>query len=161
MEKVSFTEVARARLRLKNRGLTLSDSACRNANVDDLAKLTREIITGETGWRVIDDFQRLLEAPSTADVWFPSLGVQKQDSVELLLIGVADAYRRLVMPYECLPWQLFQVVGQEPTVALETLKTLRQQHRTCSMCIDPMFSQALGKKKISSTVYCLRSKYDS
>ena len=143
MDRVSFAEVARSRLRLRSRGLELKESRCQHhMNPKNVAELTIDIMTGVSGWKVIDEFQQYLEAPSEDPMWHHELGVRKRDCVSLLVIGAADAYRRLILPSQCLPWRLFTVVNQSPPDALATMRQLKTTYTGCTHCMDPLFAQA-------------------
>ena len=141
MDEVSYTETAQNRFRLKSIGLELPESKCPSTR-GQVAELSLNILTGGAGKTAIAEYLQLLESPATADNWFADLGVSKHDSLPLLLIGICEAWRRLVLPYTCCPWQLLQVVRMDVDNALDFLVSLNKQHCRCPRCRDPMFAEA-------------------
>ena len=96
---------------LKRKGLTMTDSEC-TVDHAGLVNLNLRLLSGAAAKEAIADFQCMLDAPETDDVWYSALGVQKGPSVIMILMGIADTYRRLVLPSECLPWQMFSLLQE-------------------------------------------------
>ena len=144
MDKVGFLETCRARFRLRMRGLKLPlpHSQCQHSGLNEIVALALDIIQGRAGRGVIADFGRMLAAPPNDVLWHTHLGLRKADCVDLLLIGAADGFRRLVLPYMCQPWQLFSTVNQSVDAALASFQALRAQNAACEKCQDPMFAKA-------------------
>ena len=139
MDKMSFLETVRSRYRMRLSGLALPESKCTRSTQDDMVDLGLEVFLGRAGRAVVAEFgEMLLTAPDDI-IWH---GLDKRDCVELLLISGADSFRRLVLPFACLPWQLFGAVKQAPEAAFATLQALTRQHGQCPKCADPMFSKA-------------------
>ena len=138
---------------MKQQGLCLPNSKCQHSNTEAIVKLNLEVLSGEAGRTAVAGFCDMLLAPPNDEAWFPQLGIlTKASCLDLLFLGAADAYRRLVMPYGCLPWNMLRIVRQSPHAALATLKALQQQYRSCGHCIDPVFSQAASQHLEAS--YC-------
>ncbi|CAE7227113.1 unnamed protein product [Symbiodinium sp. CCMP2592] len=108
-----------------------------------VVEMNLNILTGGAGKTAIAEYWQLLRSPATANNWFADLGVSKNDSLPLLLIGVCEAWRRLVLPYTCLPWQLLLVTRMDVDGALDFAVSLQRQHCGCPRCSDPMFAEVL------------------
>ena len=111
MDLLSFADTVRSRIKLKSKGLRLSDTEC-TMTPQDLIRLNRKLLTGEAAREIICDFQCMLDAAESDDVWYASLGVRKPECITMLLIGIADTWRRLVLPSQCLPWQVFTLLDE-------------------------------------------------
>ena len=140
MDQVSYVEVAQTRLRLRSSGLELRESRCQQ-NRAEVALMNLQLVTGGTGNNVADGYCNLLQLPQSHPVWCSDLGVSKQDCLPLLFVGACDGWRRLVLPYDCMPWQLLKVLSMEPAAALDFAADLQKQHCRCSRCRDSGFSQ--------------------
>eukprot|EP00439_Symbiodinium_sp_Y106_P065793 s1996_g10.t1 len=127
MDQVSYAETAQTRLRLKSIGLELPGSKCPSSR-DEVIEVNLNILIGGAGQGAIAEYRKLLESPATADNWFADLGVSKDDSLPLLLIGICEAWRRLVLPYSSLPWQLLRVARMDVDDALDLVAALQKQH---------------------------------
>ena len=141
MDQVSYAETAQTRLRLKSIGLELPGSKCPSSR-DEVIEVNLNILIGGAGQGAIAEYRKLLESPATADNWFADLGVSKDDSLPLLLIGICEAWRRLVLPYSSLPWQLLRVARMDVDDALDLVAALQKQHCSCPRCSDPMCAEA-------------------
>ncbi|CAE7274608.1 unnamed protein product [Symbiodinium sp. CCMP2592] len=83
----------------------------------------------------------MLTTPPSDVTWYNHLGLGKASCVELLMIGAADGYRRLVLPYMCQPWQLLGVSTSTAASALASMEAQCRQHSNCHECSDPLFSK--------------------
>ena len=155
MHDVSFVEVAQNRLRLRSSGLDLPDSRCHHTR-EEVALLNLRIVSGDAGRHAIDEYFRMLQRPQTDDEWFSDLGVSKQQSLHLMLLALCDAWRRLVLPFEAMPWQLFKVIAMEPAHALDYVCVLRREHYStdCHRCSDELFSEAGCGLSIRFVLFC-------
>ncbi|CAE7247860.1 unnamed protein product [Symbiodinium sp. CCMP2592] len=140
MNTVSFVETVRCRLRMKGRGILKESSKCQDVAPSELMSMSLRILSGAAGWTVVSEYTTLLEAPASDDMWLSDMGLEKQSCVHLLLIGAADAFRRLILPFESLPWSLFKVYNMDDDAAMTSLQSLRLQHRHCELCYDQLFA---------------------
>lgn len=141
MDKMAFLETCRSRFRLRMRGLKLPQSQCTHATLDDIVQLALEVTQGRAGRAVVADFATMLTSPPSDVMWYNQLGLGKASCMELLLIGAADGYRRLVLPFSCQPWQLLGVSTGTPEAALASMEAQCRQHANCDQCSDPLFSK--------------------
>ena len=140
MNTVSLVETVRCRLRMKARGILKASSTCQDVAPSELMSMSLRILSGAAGWTVVSEYTTLLQAPASDDMWLSDMGLEKQSCVHLLLIGAADAFRRLILPFESLPWSLFKVINEDDDAAMTSLHTLRMQHRPCDLCWDQLFA---------------------
>ena len=142
MDKMAFLETCRSRFRLRLRGFEMKESKCTLSTLDDIVELALDVIQGRAGRSVVAEFSKMLTTPCSDAMWYDHLGLGKAGCVELLLIGAADGYRRLVLPFMCQPWQLLGMSTQSPAAALASMEAQRAQHGGCAACMDPLFSKA-------------------
>lgn len=146
MDNVSFVETIRHRTYLRNSGLTLPDSKCR-ATLHDLIDLNRNIISGATGLKAVRAFLTTLQMSDDADVWMPWMTpkLQYRSCFDMMVEAMANAFRRLVFPFQCLPWSLFKIVGMDCPGALNILRSLDVESRSlgCHCCRDPSFAEPI------------------
>lgn len=139
MDQISFVESVRHRLRLRRSGLSLKDSkVCQTEQ--DLAELNLRIICGEEGFRTVNEFYRILTDPSARDrlgLW----GIDVLDCVDSILLGMSDTWRRLVLPFQCQPWQGFRILRMSAEEGLAFLSEEQAKVRNCQSCADTFFFQ--------------------
>ena len=140
MNRVSLLEVAQNRMKLRRLGLALPDSRCASDR-SDVIQMNKELLTGATGWQVVAGYQALLEAPSNGQAWDAAAGLNKSECINLLLMGVCDSWRRLVLTLDALPFQLFQLIQGSESDALCRAESLLRTHGPCDQCCDPLFSK--------------------
>ena len=141
MDHVSYVETVRCRLRLRARGLELAGSKCQLTS-DDLVGLNLKLMTGAAGRQVLAEYLEMLQCPPDSAYW-PAC-VSLQDMAPLLVIGLCDSFRRLVLPYQCLQYQVLQVVDfDDDRAAFKHMIQLAKTHNTCPACQDPYFSKVL------------------
>ena len=140
MNRVSLLEVAQNRIKLRRMGLSLPDSRC-SSDRADVIQMNKDLLTGATGWQVVAGYQALLEAPSHDQVWDAGAGLNKSECINLLLLGICDAWRRLVLTLDALPFQLFQLIEGSESDALRAAETLIRRHGPCDQCCDPLCSK--------------------
>ena len=149
MDEVSLVETIRHRIFLRAQGLQLPNSKC-SASLDDLIQLNYRIISGNAGWAACCDLHQYLEGACDTDRFMPWLGAQKlryEDSFDIVVPALCNAWKRLVFPYETLPWTIFAIAMLEPEAALAKLIQLHQQSccNRCQRCCDPSFALPLFK----------------
>ena len=148
MNEASLVESIRHRVFLRQQGLELLDSKCTKTDAD-LIRLNYELVTGQTGWRAVMEFYDLLRASEDDDCWMPFLTPRLQYSgcFDLIAGAMCNSWRRLVLPYQCLPWGLFHMVYVNTEEAMHCLRDLQvaNQDSGCSGCQDPSFSELLFK----------------
>ena len=143
MDRVSLVETLQSRLRLRRQGLKLPDSQSESSCVpEEVVRLNAEILTGEAGWDCIGAYQELLLTPADVAVWRHDLGVRKEQCLALILLAVCDTFRRLVLPFEAMPYQMFRLLDGNLLEALQLARSMRQQHASCDRCCDPLFAEA-------------------
>ena len=143
MHRVSLVEALQARLRLRRQGLRLPGSQRKGSCVpEEVVRLNAEILTGEAGWDCIGAYSELLDTPADAALWRHDLGVQKEQCLALILLGVCDCFRRLVLPFEAMPYQMFRLLDGTLNDALQLAKSMKRQHGSCDHCRDPLFAEA-------------------
>ena len=141
MDRVSWVETAQARARLKAQGLRLEQSRCA-AGSRDVALMNLQLLSGEAGLEVVAAYDELFRAHQDHDCWYRTLGVRKEDALNLLFLAVGDSWRRLVLPFQCLPWQFLRLVTFDGKEALDFAYACTHQHGTCDRCRDDLFTQA-------------------
>lgn len=136
MDEVSLVETIRHRVFLRCQGLQLPRSKC-TASLDDLIRLNWEIISGKGGWKAVSDFHAMLEAPEDSNCFLPWLGSSKLrygDAVELVVPALCSAWKRLVFPYQALPWKIFDIIWlDDPDSVYAKLSELRADS-VCNRC---------------------------
>ena len=140
MDRVSYVETVRQRLLLRRSGLTLRDSNIQETE-PDLAELNLQLICGEAGIDVIKEFYNMLAESQLSDdmaLW----GVSLEECLNAIITGMSDSWRRLVLPFESLPWKSFRILRMPPNTGLEFLRREHQQTSTCAACGDAFFFQA-------------------
>ena len=140
MDRASFLEAAQTRLKLRRRGLQLPESKC-SQSAEDVVLGNMEMLTGRAGWQALREYHELLLMPDGDEVWQQDLGVRKSACIALILIGVGDTFRRLILPFEGLPYKALTLVEGDPRDALRSAEALRNQHTRCPACSDPLFSE--------------------
>ena len=147
MDRLSLVMVAQRRLQLRRQGLDLPDSQCTMGSAEIIQE-NKRTMTGAAGWRVVDEYYQLLQAPPEATVWRQELGIRKTDCVALLLLGIADSWRRLVLVFEALPFQMFKLLdAADDASALDMAASLQRKHASCENCCDPLFGQEPGRSQ--------------
>ena len=70
--------------------------------------MTLAFLTGEQGYKTVRDYAAMLLAPPEDPMWLPWLpGQLSFEGCYLSLLGcMCDGWRRLVFPFDCLPWSL-------------------------------------------------------
>lgn len=142
MDQVSLVETVRHKVYLRSCGLELPQSSCA-ASEQDLVELNLQVVSGETGWNALCAFHALLEAPEDAECWNPGVHLNFGECFDLVLPAMSNTWRRLVMPYESLPWALFRLVKLDADAALVSLEGLLMQTSQCSKCQDISFSKVV------------------
>ena len=103
------------------------------------------VLSGNRGRDVLREYLTLLQAPADHELWYPDLGVSKQESLQVVFFAITDSWRRLILPFKALQYQLLRLVVMEVEEALDYASVLRAQTRGCDNCKDVMFSQAADK----------------
>ena len=152
MDKLSFVETAQSRLKLRRQGLSLPNSAC-TANAAEVIAGNLDILTGKAGVQTVGEYYALLLTPAGDEVWHQGLGVRKEHCLPLILLAVCDTFRRLILPFETLPYQLFGLADMTPREALERAGSLKRQHGGCEFCRDQLFGEA---QCVNNTLCLLR-----
>ena len=142
MDHISYIESIRHRLRLRRIGLALEESKVTQSE-NDLAHLNLRLVTGEAGFETVTEFYKLFkpdpELQESLAVW----GISLLELVDPVLVGMGDTRRRLVLPYQCQPWQCLKIIRMSGE---DGLLFLRQEHdkvSNCRACADTAFFQAL------------------
>ena len=108
MDELSLAETWRQRWEAKQLGISLDGSKCKDVSADALVSATIDAWTGDTGRRVVDKFTKLLLAPADAALWKPWDSARTHatfdSTAELVLITMADAWRRLVFARDRQPY---------------------------------------------------------
>ena len=144
MDDVSLVEVAQNRAQLRGLGFKLESSGCQYDR-REVARMNLQLLTGETGRKAVDAYTDMLQSPHTSDAWFSQLGVSKQDSLASVFLGLCDAWRRLVLPFQCLPFQFLRIIVYDGSQGLDYAETLAKQTAGCSGCSDRMFSEVFSR----------------
>lgn len=140
MDQISFVESIRHRLRLRRCDLGLQDSSVQHTEAD-LAELNLRLICGEEGFKTVTEFYNIFwnsNIEGYLDVW----GISVIDCVDCILLGMADTWRRLVLPFKCQPWQCFRISRMCADTGLAFLSREQTQVCNCSACADTFFFQA-------------------
>ena len=139
MDRASLMETIRFRLRHRRSGLALEQSHCQQS-ADEFAEMNLQMVSGEAGWDAICEFMRLLVTVETEEL-HRVLNISMEDSMKLIIPAMCDSWRRLVLPYQGLPFQVLKIIRMDPNTGLSFMKTLREQACGCSFCEDRFFSQ--------------------
>lgn len=91
----------------------------------------------------VEDFGRLLLLPAD-DLTVEALGLQgrKREAHSMLLVGLADTWRRMVFRYDDPNWLLFHICELDRDSGMALLDRLAAR-RTCESCLDAFFSRCL------------------
>eukprot|EP00435_Cladocopium_sp_Y103_P046102 s1002_g13.t1 len=111
MDQISLVESIRHRLRMRRCGLGLADSQVQHTE-EDLAELNLRLISGEEGCKTVANFCSILLSPnmgSQLGVW----GIPVLECVDSILLGMADTWRRTVLPFQCQPWQCLRIARMD------------------------------------------------
>ena len=109
MDELSLADTQRSRLQGKQLGIRLAGSACADLEESAVVNATIEAFTGRAGARVVSRFTEMLLAPPDAPHWRPWQGARRnatfESSAELVLVTMADAWRRLVFARDREPYK--------------------------------------------------------
>ena len=140
MNHLSLVESIRVRVRQDLLGLErLAGSKC-PFHVEELIEMNYKVLTGVEGRRAVQDFCDLLLQPPNSSKWCPFFGVSYVECAPLILQSMVDTLRRVVMPQQSWPWQMFRVVFMEAEEGLEFLRRQHRHWRGCSLCKDRCFA---------------------
>ena len=147
MDEISLVETVRHRFHLKSKGLSLSHSQC-SCEPEDLQYLNSQFVLGNRARDVIFAYGELLQAPPNDPRWMPFLSVDGLGfctCLSSIVKSMCDAWRRLLLPTQFMPWQIFKIACPEwtPTKAADFLDTLKQKHCACEFCSDCMFAAVI------------------
>ena len=149
MDQISFVESVRHRLRLRRCGLGLTSSRVQHTE-KELAELNLRLISGEEGEKTLTAFYHLL----TTDIGGQSAmwGIPVFDCLDSILLGMADTWRRLVLPFQCQPWQCFRISRMNAEAGLAYLRAEHEKVKACPSCADTFFFQVswFGYETISN-----------
>ena len=138
MDQISLVETIRHRLRLRRTGLGLKDSKVQHSE-RDLAELNLRLVSGEEGEKVLSAFFSSLTSnlDGQSDVW----GIPVVECVDAILLGMSDTWRRLVLPFQCQPWQCFRIARMNADSGLSFLRREQEKVKGCRSCADTFFFQ--------------------
>lgn len=139
MDTLSLIETLRHRMRLKDANLLPPTSTCAGTN-QDLVSANMRILAGQTGLDVLHEYFSMLQAPCDL-VWSPDFGLSQDDCLGDVVMAMCDCYRRLVMPFESCPWQLFKIVDMSSEQGLPYLHGLGLRSSHCRKRCDPSFTE--------------------
>lgn len=147
MDEISLVETVRHRFHLKSKGLSLSRSEC-SCEPADLQYLNGQFVLGHRAQDVVLAYGELLQAPPNDPRWMPFLSFGSLSfcaCLSSIVKSMCDAWRRLLLPTQFMPWQLFKIACPDwtPTKAADFLETLKQKHCHCEYCSDCMFAAVI------------------
>ena len=142
MDRLSLAETMQNRLKMRRQGLLLPGhaSACEDLPYK-VAQENLAILTGRAGWETLAEYQSMLLTPAGAQLWNTDLGVYKEQCLSLMLLAIGDGFRRLILPFESMPYQLFRLVHGNLDEAKALAVSLQQQNADCLCCSDPLFAK--------------------
>ena len=147
MDHISLVETVRHRVRLRLQGLSFSDSKCQHS-ADELASMNLLVFTGQTGWDAVHQSYRLLLQDPSSDEWHPHYRLNYQSCVQLMLTTVCDTWRRLILPYQCLTYNILRAVQMEDESGLEFIWREHRRAGECPCCQDQFFAKALWLQQV-------------
>lgn len=140
MDRASLVETVRARLRLCRSGLRLDRSKCA-CDPDQLAQINLELVSGDAGRDCLRDFMKLFGDGEKQQL-LDTFGIPISECLTPVIRTVCDTWRRLVLPYQCLPWQFFRILNMGPEEGLPFIEHQLQKTHQCSLCMDVFFTHA-------------------
>ena len=110
MDELSLMDSWALRLRAEQQGVQLEASASGDVDEAKLVSLALDAWTGESGARVVAKFTEQLLAPADSWQWQAWDAARSQatfaSTAELLLITMADVWRRLVFARDRQPYEV-------------------------------------------------------
>lgn len=141
MDRASLMETMRLRMRLRRQGVELASSKVTTTQAEFAAQ-NLEMVSTEAGWDVVKDMFELITASET-DELHDLFNVSLDDTTLPMVSGICDAWRRLIMAYQCLPWRFLQIVRMDSDTGLPFIRKLRAEVQGCDLCKDQFFSEVL------------------
>ena len=123
MDQASLLETIRIRLRMRRHGLRLEASKCQHSALE-FAKMNVKMLMGGDAWDVISKALNLLTTRQSEEL-HSAFGINVQDSMTPLIVSICDCWRRLVLPFQRMPWQLLRIVDMEPDVGVPFMQGLK------------------------------------
>lgn len=98
-----------------------------------------KVLSGDAGMQVMYEYYNMLQQPEDL-VWSSEFGVRQCDCFPLVMIALADSWRRLVLPFWGLPWKLFGLVSMSSEQGLDFLRCAGMEAGECCKCQDRFFA---------------------
>ena len=109
MDEVALVDTWRQRVEAKQLGVRLVSSACGDIAEATVVNATVDVWTGVAAEKVVAKFTQLLLSPPESPLWQPWESARThatfESTAELVIITMADAWRRLVFARDRQPFQ--------------------------------------------------------
>ena len=140
MDRASLVDTVRHRFYLRVRGLN-PPSNCPYGE-EELRSMNLDLLTGERGLEVVQQYYHLLlSEPESAD-WFPEFDLPYTKCILLIFTTMCDSWRRLVLPYQSITSSCLRIASMSSQEGLEFLWREQQKVGACILCKDQHFAQA-------------------
>ncbi|CAE7291626.1 unnamed protein product, partial [Symbiodinium sp. KB8] len=144
MDRASLVDTVRHRFYLRVRGLN-PPSNCPYGE-EELRSMNLDLLTGERGLEVVQQYYHLLlSEPESAD-WFPEFDLPYTKCILLIFTTMCDSWRRLVLPYQSITSSCLRIASMSSQEGLEFLWREQQKVGACILCKDQHFAQVLVKQ---------------
>ncbi len=139
MDHLSLLETAQKRERLQTQGILSEDSKCIQT-VEHLVDYNLAVVTGSARKDVISNFFQLLHSPPD-DFWVTEFDLKREDSFSFIVSAMCDTWRRMVLPFEGSPWQVFKAVHMDEHEGISFLQKIGLDCCSCERCEDKFFTK--------------------
>lgn len=139
MDRLSLVETVRHRSQLRLRGILPETSKCFMTD-EQLSEANLAFLTGDAGLTVLQEYMDFLQCPG-GELLPDEFNVSQDECFPLVVIGLCDSWRRLVLPFTGLPWTLFRAINIPFNQGLDYMRSLGLRAGACSHCQDQFFSK--------------------
>ena len=104
---------------------------------DELVHKNMRVVTGEAGLEVLLDYHHILQDNDM--VWSRDFGILQDDCLPIVIMAMADSWRRLVLPFSGMPWCIFRLIDMDEEQGTDYLRQVGLQAGSCPKCQDCFF----------------------
>lgn len=139
MDHLSLLETVRIRTRLRIQNILPQTSKC-TMSPEEFGQNATRVLTGEAGMDVLHEYFNILQLPGDL-AWSSFFGLNQDECLPITVMGMADSWRRLVLPFQGMPWALFRLIHMDFDQGIEFLRDTGLRTGGCAKCQDPFFGQ--------------------
>ena len=139
MDHLSLLETVRIRTRLRIQNILPQTSKC-TMSLEEFGQNATRVLTGEAGMDVLHEYFNILQLPGDL-AWSSFFGLNQDECLPITVMGMADSWRRLVLPFQGMPWALFRLIHMDFDQGVEFLRDTGLRTGGCAKCQDPFFGQ--------------------